>query len=83
MKGRNLVLHPSERCLYLSTRKATRDDDRFECFQLNIEKNVLRTESLDFLWDTVNENRGSDVRGSFQKERVQSLHKRFKFGSWK
>ena len=55
MKGRNLVLHPSERCLYLSTRKATRDDDRFECFQLNIEKNVVRTESWDFLWDTINE----------------------------
>ena len=78
MKERNFIAHPLEYCVYLSTRKATGDDDPFECFQLNNENRVvdgaleLRVDDLNegsagvsSERDTINEKRCNDMPDSF------------------
>ena len=77
--------------MYFSAREATRDDDDlFECFQLNTEKRgvvhvdgfIGRREGDSSERDIISEQRGSNVP-EISKKRVQSLCKRFKFGSLK
>ena len=41
LRQRNFMVHQLERCLYLSTRKVTRDEHPCECFQSNNENGVV------------------------------------------
>ena len=87
-----LVNHPLDRCLYLSTRQATAEDDSFLTFEKNgswwIVDGVLGLHVDDFLGagegvESLNEIQ-EDYAGACEVfcQRVSLLSRRFRFGAW-
>ena len=87
-----LVSHPLDRCLYMSLRKATQDDDPFPTFEMHndwwIVDGVVGLHVDDFIGAGEQINALQDIQNDpaghcpcFQ-HRMHHLSTRFRFGSW-
>ena len=90
-----MIHHPLDRCIYLSTRAATKDDPPFQVFHDKTMKRSLWTATLalhvdDFIGAGEGINSPNDVKVDETQEeipncfaaRLRLLARRFRFGSW-
>lgn len=87
-----MVRHPLDRCVYMSTRLATVDDEEFCCYhcgeECRVVDGVLGLHVDDYIGGGENVFSASDLEGDYDgqfpcfRDRLCGLARRFRFGNW-
>ena len=87
-----MLRHPLDRCVYMSTRLATVEDEEFCCFhfgnEMRVVDGVLGLHVDDYIGGGENVFNTTDLEGEYDgqfhcfRDRLCGLSRRFRFGNW-
>ena len=87
-----MMRHPLDRCVYMSTRKTTAEDEEFCCFhygdEVRVVDGVLGLHVDDYIGGGENVFNVADLEGEYDgqflcfRDRLCGLSRRFRFGNW-